>query len=291
MSATATILTLHIGGAHFSTCLFMEQTGEMVPGTYQRIPISYKIETNMLLQLWTNAIADLPAVHLANLTGCAIAAPLPFVDDSMRPIPACAARYSQACSIDLAAFFANILNLHPECVRIHYNGDAYLKGELLSHPHLDVSGVAGVYLGTDLSASVTTVEGTMHRLNWEVQPCLDKYANDYFSAQVLLKAYYDETGISVLNVEQLTALSKDSPSAREILRRYLDDLADFLSCESANSHIHTIILGGDIIRANFPAIRLSSLNASVNLICGSKNNEGFHTGLSNLLLQDHQLLV
>ncbi|PTQ93974.1 putative NBD/HSP70 family sugar kinase [Mucilaginibacter yixingensis] len=287
MTATETFLTLHIGGAHFSTCLFNRETGGIVPQSYQRIPVSYKVGQNMLLQIWANAIADLPAKHLANLTGCAVSVPLPFIDPKAQYIPACAERYAKLYPICLVEFFAEILNLQPEDVQLHYNGTAYLKGELFARPGLDVPGVAGVHFGTDLSASVITGGGIQH-LGWESKRYLNKRANDYLSAQALMRGYHQETGISVMNVGQLTALSKESVAARDVLKDFLRRALSFLVREAANSHIHTVVLGGDLVRYNLDFFQNLKEELSTRITCWSNRDDTFHRGLFQLFQESEQ---
>ena len=272
-----TILTLHISGAHFSTCMFCLQTGAMVPQAYQRIPISYKLKADRLLQVWKNAIANLPAVYLANLAGCAIAVPLPFIDEGVRDVGACADRYVNLYPVDLISFFADTLNLHPDDVQLIYNGSVYLKGALSAHPHLDVPGVASVYLGTDLSSSVVRAQGIQH-LGLEGKRYLNKRANDYLSAQALLKSYYDETGISVINVEQLVELSKENATAREVLKDFLRRAFSFLSREAVHNRIHTLILGGDVIRYHNDLVPFPKQERTPKIICWSDEDDLFHRG-------------
>lgn len=287
MTATETFLTLHIGGAHFSTCLFNQDTGAMVPQGYQRIPVSYKVGLNTLLQIWANTIADLPAEHLANLAGCAVSVPLPFIDPKAQYIPACAERYAKLYPICLVEFFAEILNLQPADVQLHYNGTAYLKGELFARPGLDVPGVAGVHFGTDISASVITNEG-IQCLGWETKRYLNKRANDYLSAQALMRNYHYETGISVMNVGQLTELSRDYASARQVLKDFLRRALSFLCREAANSHIHTVVLGGDIVRYNLDFFHHLKQELSTRVTCWSNRDDTFHRGLFLLFQKSEQ---
>jgi hypothetical protein len=243
------LLAAHIGGAHFSVCLFDIGGRKLVTQTLRRIPVTYKAGSETIINVWKSTFYSLK-IPANEIRACAVSVPLALTNHSSLTDDVCYGRYVPLRHIDIGVFFANLTGLNVQNVRLYHIGSSFLKGQLSDSRLLKNRCLTAIHVGTDFSAACIA-PSEISSLNWEKWPFLNSCLNDYLSAQWLLQRYFQLTNISVCNVNQLAELYPHHPTVKMIFKEYFENMTCFLKRVGLNKKLHTIYVGGDLVEG-FP---------------------------------------
>lgn len=249
MNASPLILTVHLGGNHITLAVYDTAANCLLPGSYLRVPVSHKAKQVTILNIWRDTIAQVVDKAEIVIAGCSLIVPACFDPAKLTNLPQSYNRYAALQGFDVAGFFAECLGLPSADVKLFSHAEAMLRGEL------DVLGktaatVYGITIGTDFGGAIARNDGqNIADLNWEFAPFLTGYANNFLSSEWLQAFYYEATGISVLNVEQLISLYRSGNAVKVIIKMFADNFHDFLQSYGTVKPGDIFLVEGDIVLA------------------------------------------
>ena len=276
------LLTIRISGAHFSACAYDLRRQIFIKDSYRRVPHSRKATCEVSINNWRQVIESMQSKILKDVDFCAISAPSTALNDSTGNCFG-AANYND---LQLDEVFAEILSLPDQNVEVYSNSTSFLRGALESMPNIEDDCVAGIEIGSDLSPALRC-NSSIVDLN-SLQNFRNCFSLEELTTTSLLKRYYEQTGISLLNVSDLTNLYNKHPTAKKTMREFCEQLSSFFASLKLLYPIKTLILGGDIIYPTELMYMLQRALGPVSLRIGNRLDFTTHIGMS-LLFKETQV--
>jgi glucokinase len=249
MNASPLILTVHLGGNHITVAVYDTAANCLIPGSYLRVPVSHKAKQLTILNIWRDTVAEVVGKAGAPISGCSLIVPACFDPAKLTNLPKGYNRYVTLQGFDVAGFFAECLRLSQADVKLFSHAEAMLRGEIDDFGKTATT-VYGITIGTDLGGAVAKNNAQdIADLNWEFAPFLNGYANNFLSSEWLQAFYYEATGISVLNVEQMISLYRSGNAVKVIIKMFADNFQDFLQAHTTVKPGDIFLIEGDIVLA------------------------------------------
>lgn len=274
------LLTIRISGAHFSACAYDLRRQIFIKDSYRRVPHSRKVTCEVSINNWRQVIESMQSKILNDVDFCAISAPSTALNDSTG---FGAANYN---NLLLDEVFAEILSLPDQNVEVFSNSTSFLRGALESMPNIDDDCVAGIEIGSDLSPALR-YNSSIVDLN-SLHNFRNRFSLEELTTRSLLKRYYEQTGVSLLNVSDLTNLYNKYPMAKKTMREFCERLSSFFASLKLLYPIKTIVLGGDITYPTELMHMMQRALAPVSLRIGNRLDFTTHIGMS-LLFKETQV--
>jgi hypothetical protein len=241
------ILSVHIGGAHFTAGLYCVAKKELVYDRYLRVPLSHKAGADLILSIWKNTIEVLTKDLTMPLLACSLAIPAALDPYNNNQLPKTYKTYTALRQVNILKFFSGITNLPIDKIHLHTASAALLNGQLKNGKYFSGKCLM-ISIGTDFNAAEWLGQ-EIENLNWEFVQFKSRLANNTFSTQSLTERYRRLTGISVMNTEQLLHLHSNTPNAKLILRQYLNELMEFINIQTNIGIYEQVFIEGDIALA------------------------------------------
>lgn len=276
------LLTIRISGAHFSACAYDLRRQVFIKDSYRRVPHSRKISGEVSVNNWRQVIESMQSKILKDIDFCAVSAPSTALNDNAGNCFGIA-NYNDLL---LDEVFAEILGLPYQNVEVYSNSSSFLRGALESVPNIADDCVAGIEIGSDISPALK-YNSSIVDLN-SLQNFRDCFSLEDLTTRSLLRRYYEQTGISLLNVSDLTNLYHKYPSAKKTMKEFCEQLSSFFVSLKLLYPIQTLILGGDITYPRELMHTLQRALAPVSLRIGNRLDFTTHVGMS-LLFKETQV--
>lgn len=253
------ILSADIGGSHITAALIDASSKVLFDASLKRYPIPQNADEETLIATWTNTlkttIANIPQ---ENLKGITLAIPGPFDYETgicwMKNVN----KYEALYGLNIANILREKLALSPNCP-ILFENDAtcFGIGESLTPETTVYETVLAITLGTGLGSTFIENQAVVkHSENIPQNgylynvPFADGIAEDYLSAQWLIKRYTQLTGnefSAVLPIAEL-ALNQDKV-AKQVFEEYGQNLKEVLMPWVVKFGAECVILGGNICKS------------------------------------------
>ena len=277
------LLTIRISGAHFSACAYDLRRQVFIKDSYRRVPHSRKVTCEVSIDNWRQVIESMQPKILKDIDFCAISAPSTALNDSTGNCFG-AANYNELL---LDEVFAQILGLPDQNVEVYSNSTSFLRGSLENMPNIgDDDCVAGIEIGSDVAPALR-YNSSIVDLN-SLQNFRNCFPLEDLTTRSLLTRYYEQTGISLLNVSDLTSLYNKYPTAKKTMKEFCEQLSSFFASLKLLYPIKTLILGGDIAYPTELMYMLQRALAPVSLRIGNRLDFTTHIGMS-LLFKETQV--
>ena len=275
------LLTIRISGAHFSACAYDLRRQIFIKDSYRRVPHSRSVACEVSIDNWRRVIESMQSKILKDVDFCAISAPSTALNDSTGF--GAAANYNDLL---LDEVFAEILRLPDQNVEVFSNSTSFLRGALESMPNIGDDCVAGIEIGSDLSPALR-YNSSIVDLN-SLHNFRNRFSLEELTTRSLLRRYYEQTGISLLNVNELTSLYNKYPMAKRTMPEFCEQLSSFFASLKLLYPIKTLILGGDITYPTELMYMMQRALTPVSLRIGNRLDFTTHIGTS-LLFKETQV--
>ncbi|MFY7825634.1 MAG: ROK family protein [Flectobacillus sp.] len=253
------ILSADIGGSHISAALVDASSKVVLDTSLQRASIHQNAEAKTIIDIWTNTLkTTLAAIPKENLIGITIAIPGPFDYKTgvcwMKGVN----KYEVLYGLNIVNILREQLALSPNC-SILFENDAtcFGIGESLTPEMMVYEKVLAITLGTGLGSTFIEKQAVVkHSENIPQNGYLynvtfaDGIAEDYLSAQWLIKRYTQLTGnefSAVLPIAKL-ALIQDKV-AKQVFEEYGQNLKEVLMPWIVKFGAKCVVIGGNICKS------------------------------------------
>jgi len=279
------LLTIRISGAHFSACAFDLRREVFIKDSYRRVPHSRKVTSEVSMNNWRQVIESMEPEILKDVKFCAVSAPSAALYDNADKCFG-VANYNDLL---LDQVFAEILSLPYQDVDVYSNSTCFLRGALESAPNIGDDCVAGIEIGSDLAPALRYNLSIVDLNNSpEFKNC---FPLEELTTRSLLRRYYEQTGISLLNAGDLINLYNKHPTAKKTMKEFCEQLSSFFASLKLLYPIKTLILGGDFTYPTELMYMLQRALAPVSLRIVNRLDFITHTGTSLMFKENQDQLV
>ncbi|MEA5258363.1 ROK family protein [Arcicella aquatica] len=253
------ILSADIGGSHISAALIDASSRVLLDTSLQRVSIQQNTDADTIIATWTNtlktAIADIPK---ENMLGITLAIPGPFDYETGVCWMQGVNKYEALYGLNIANILREQLALSPNCP-ILFENDAtcFGIGESLSTETKVYEKVLAITLGTGLGSTFIEDQAVVKYGENIPQngylynvPFADGIAEDYLSAQWLIKRYTQLTGNEFSAVLPIAALALNEDSAaKQVFEEYGENLKEALMPWIGKFGAKCVVIGGNICKS------------------------------------------
>ncbi len=250
---------IDVGGSHISGGIVNQQTGELVPGSYEEQPIDPLGPKTEILNTWTHFITKLlEKYQYGEITQVGFAMPGPFDYEngiaSFEGVP----KYNSLKGVNIRQYLKENLP-GGEALSIVFKNDAaaFACGEFQSGAARSLERVWVLTLGTGFGSTFLvdgkpTLEGKGMPEGgyfWN-QPFSEGIADQYFSTRWFENTWEARTGQQIKGVKPLVDLfNNGNQQAIQIFRDFAQNLSDFLGPWLKDTATTGVVIGGGIARA------------------------------------------
>lgn len=144
---------------------------------------------------------------------------------------------------------AEILKIRPENIAFSNDAEAFLSGESLAGAGRGFENSIGLTLGTGLGSAIKIQDVVKDAKLWTA-PFRDGIAEDYLGTAWFQKCAFENFGITISGVKDLSSESFDQDIAEQIFAQFGKTLGEFLSFYVIRLQCQGVVLGGKIARAS-----------------------------------------
>ncbi|CAN5144776.1 hypothetical protein BH09BAC6_BH09BAC6_06560 [soil metagenome] len=258
------ILTADIGGSHITVGICNLENHAILQQSLNRVEVDSKGSATDILTSWSDVFQQTLKITDLPVLGLSVAMPGPFDYENGISYIKGLNKYEALYGMDVRAFLADLLKLHPQFIRFRNDAESAIAGEVLAGAGKDYQRVMGVTLGTGFGSAYSENKITKD-INLGSKAYKDTIADDYLSTRWFLKRYHELTGMVLTGgVRELSELAQTKVVARNIFNEFAMNMADFLSEHVERLNPEVLIICGKI--ANASAFFLPALAGELNSI-------------------------
>lgn len=255
------ILGIDIGGSHMASGLVDADTGELDKRSLIRVKTDPGITAGNFLGRMIEQISAQQDKSLNRIVGVGVSVPGPFDYSSGICRISGVNKLESLFGIDFRQSVSSCLeNINLSDIRFLNDAEAMLSGEI--HRSKLLGRVLGITLGTGFGSSFFD-GGKVMKSGLGIppgsmlfdQPLKSGIADDYFSSRWFISEYFKLTGKSVTGVKELAVLAAYDEEVKKIFRQFGQQLSSFLLPYLADFEADTLLMGGNLAKANQLFIR------------------------------------
>jgi glucokinase len=237
-----------IGGTHATVCLVDKAKGEFLKPTYARVHIDPFMEKDAVIQTWAGLIRECFGKAQLPVGQIGMAMPGPF--DYERGISYIKGLNKYECLFgeNVKYLLAEALGIQPAQISMINDASAYLLGELSAGAGKGYQNVVGITLGTGLG-SASFYNNTLEDGDLYAFAYAGGKAEDYVSANWLLRSYEERRGEKLAGVKELAAKVVEDAIAQQLFEEYGRNLGEVLVLRYREQSPEVVIIGGNIAKA------------------------------------------
>ncbi len=271
---------MDIGGTHVTAALVEAETGAIVRDSRTHETINSRAGAEEIFTAWESAASQaLRAANEESVHGIGLAMPGPFDYENGIALLRGVTKFESLYGLNIRQRLKADLNLPPGFPVLFRNDAAcFLLGEIqfgAARGHRDAIAIT---LGTGLGSAflrngeLTENDPAMPPSGWLFDvPYREGIADDSLSSRGLIRRFAQLGGSPLANVRELALRAPSDPTARECLRTFGQDLANFLLPWLKSFRPTCLVVGGNIARASE--------------LFGPALTERLHTSLPDLVIQ------
>lgn len=242
------VLGMDVGGSHVTAALVDIDQQKILPDSRCRLDLDSQRAAALILLDWLKVVdacyQHYP--HLEKQIGMAMPGPCDY-EHGISYIKGLN-KYGNLFGLNLPERLSTLLGISPQQVTMTNDAACFLQGELAMGVAQDFERPIGVILGTGCgTAKVKDGLGCDGEL-WQL-PFKNGIAEDYLSTNWFKIRYQELTGKQIMGAKDLAATYQADPISRAIFEEFAQNLADFLIIFSELENADSIVLGGNIMKA------------------------------------------
>ncbi len=265
---------IDIGGSHITCQLFDINANHLLEGSKTRVEVDGNGSKESIIGSWVKAIQQTSSNEtLKDLAGIGFAMPGPFdYRNGIAWFDKNVDKFHNLTGVDVKAELLQRLNLPADFpIRFLNDASSFAVGMANVTPVSKFERIIALTLGTGFGSTFIKnglpvagedgipEDGFLYHI-----PFQKSIADEYFSTRWFLNEYKNRTGLTISGVKELTELSVNDKTAKEIFTLFGKNLGNFLMPWVQKFNAECIVLGGNISKS-YPLFKSVLMNEFTNM--------------------------